>query len=91
MFYLYALCEFHWTFQRITAAINSRVQAELEEMLNAILIGASAKNPSVGSGSSRHSNSQHLSPTRNLLQYCKTWLYIMIAITTNLISKYVGM
>jgi len=79
MSYLHPLCEFHWTFQRITAAINGRVPAELEEMLNAIFIGASAKNPSVGSGSSRHSNSQHLCPARNLLQNCKTWLYIMIS------------
>jgi len=77
--YLHPLCEFHWTIQQITAANNSRVPAELEAMLNAIFIGASAKNPSVGSGSSRHSNSQHFGPARNLLQNCKTWLYIIIS------------
>lgn len=69
---LLSSCKHHRTFQRITVAISSSERTGVGTAPNAVFIGASAKNSPVGFGSSRHSNSQHLSPARNLLQNYKT-------------------
>jgi hypothetical protein len=69
---LISSCKPHWTFQKITFAISSSERTGLGTAPNAVFTGASAKNSPVGFGSSRHSNSQHLSPARNFLQNYKT-------------------
>lgn len=69
---LLSSCKHHRAFQRTTVAISSSERTGVGTASNPVFIGASAKNSPVGFGSSRHSNSQHLSPARNLLQNYET-------------------